>query len=523
MFLKINVMEWVQTNYHITLLLCLAIFILGITTGALITQRITQKQQTAVSENQRQAEAVLRHSEAKFRRFVESNVIGVYVADFNGTIFESNDAFLKMVGYAPDDLQAGSMNWVEMTPAQYIQVDQQALEEQRVTGVCVPFEKEYYRKDGSCVSVLFGCAVFDQQQQKTIGFALDLTQRKQAEAALQQSEAKFRRLSEANLIGVAESHLDGEFFAANDAFLKIVSYTRDDLHAGRINWLKMTPPEYLEIDRQATEELRITGTFSPFEKEYYRKDGSRVPVLIAHAVFDQTQEIAIGFILDLTDRKRAEAASVLEERNRMAREIHDTLAQAFTSIVVHLDVAARKLESDVATTQKCIQTSYDLAQSGLAEARRSVAALRPHYLEGSNLYNALCLLASQMFAHNEVHLICNCTGEPYSVPPEIEHHLFRIGQEALMNAFKYAQATEIRLDLGYEPTQCVLCVRDNGIGFEPNRISVGRASNDGSGFGVLGMRERANRIGAQLTLQSAIGQGTEMLVVVQQEPANESI
>jgi len=336
-------------------------------------------------------------------------------------------------------------------------------------------------------------------------------ERQQAEAALRRSEAKFRRLVESNLIGVIVADLNGAIFEANDAFLEMVGYTRDDLHAGQMNWFEMTPSQYSQLDQRALEEEKTRGVCTPFEKEYCCKDGSRVPVLIGHAVFDQDQQIAIGFVLDLTHRKQAEAASVLEERNRMAREIHDTLAQAFTSIMVHLEVASRKLAIDPATTQACIQTSYDLARSGLAEARRSVAALRPHCLESGDLHNALCLLATQMFAHSPAQLVCNWKGERYSLPQEVENHLLRIGQEALMNACKHAKATEVQIDLSYDPAQCVLRVKDNGVGFELGSALVG------SGYGLLGMTERAERIGAQLTIQSAHRQGTEVIVSVNRE------
>lgn len=394
-FSKTNALEWIQTNIYIALLLCLAAFILGTLAGILISWQMIQKQQTDFSEENQQVEIALRQSEAKFRRFVESNVIGVYVADFNGTIFEANDAFLEMVGYTQADLSTNEMNWSKMTPAQYLQLDRQAIEDQKEQGVCRAFEKEYYCKDGSRIPVLFGCAVFDAEQERSI-----------------------------------------------------------------------------------------------------------------------------GFVLDLSDRKQAEAASVLEERNRIAREIHDTLAQSFTSIAVHLDVASRKLAIDPTVAQGCIQTSYDLAQSGLAEARRSVAALRPLYLESGDLYNALCQLAKQMFAHSSTHLIFKLEGKRYPLLSESEHHLLRIGQEALMNACKYAKATEIQIDLIYEPAQCILRIKDNGVGFVL-AATIGNASDtstfNNSGFGLLGMTERAQHIGAHLTIQSAPSQGTEILVSVNRE------
>lgn len=502
------------------MMLSLAALILGLILGgiigSLLTQRLLRQRDSNGSEEHQRSEVELRQSDIKLKRFIESNLIGVVVADANGTIFEANHAFLEMVGYTQDDLQAGKLNWAELTPPEYADLDRQAVEEQRTKGACLPFEKEYFRKDGSRVPVYIGCAIFDEPQQISIGFMLDLSARKQAEAAVRQSEAKFRRLIEANLIGVSIAHLDGPIFEANDAFLEMLGYRRDDLYANRLNWFELTPPEYFQIDRQATEEMRTTGTFTPFEKEYYRKDGSRIPVLIGHAVFDQAQQISIGFVLDLTDRKQAEMASVLAERNRIAREIHDTLGQAFTSIMVHLDVAARKLAGDQTTAQACIQTSYELAQLGLAEVRRSLAALRPRG-EAKDLYSALSLLAKQMFAHSQVQLNCNRQGEPYPLPPANEHHLLRIGQEALMNACKHANASSIHLELNYDPIQCILRIQDNGIGFTLDGLSSNALQQFNGGFGLLSITERAESMGAQLTIQSIPGQGTEVVVVVRRD------
>jgi PAS domain S-box-containing protein len=427
-----------------------------------------------------------------------------------------------MVGYTREELYAGQMNWIEMTPSRYISADRHAIDEQEATGVCVPFEKEYYRKDGNAVPVLFGCAVFDKELQRSIGFVVDLSKQKEAEAALRKSEAKFRRFVESNLIGVTESNLNGVYVEANDAFLNMVGYTREDLYAGRLNWREMTPPEYVQLDNQVAADLRTKGTCPPFEKEHYHKDGSRVPILLGHVVFDREEKSTIGFILDLTDRKQAELASVLEERNRIARDIHDTLAQSFTSILVHLEVASRKLDTqDISLVRNCLQTSYELAQTGLAEARRSVASLRPQYLEQKDLYAALCLLAKSMFAHRDTKLVCTCEGERYLLQPALEEHLLRIGQEALMNASKYAEALEIQLIIRYEPTQCVLQVKDNGKGFNWSEQKT-RHGSDSGGFGLLGMQERVDRMGAKLAIQTAPGQGTNIQVWVDREEATDA-
>jgi len=131
-------------------------------------------------------------------------------------------------------------------------------------------------------------------------------EREQAFRALQRSEARFKRLIESNVIGVIFSRLDGSITEANDAFLQIVGHDRADLEAGNLNWQMLTPPEYIHLNQAAVAELNHTGAFSAFEKEYFHKDGHRIPVMVGGALLDESQQATIGFVLDLTQSKQAE-------------------------------------------------------------------------------------------------------------------------------------------------------------------------------------------------------------------------
>lgn len=223
------------------------------------------------------------------------------------------------------------------------------------------------------------------------------------------------------------------------------------------------------------------------------------------------QDISERLAAALRDRKQAQEASLLEERNRMAQEIHDTLAQALTGIIVHLGTASRKITVDPVAAQEHIKVGRDLARSGLTEARRSVEALRPKLLQDGDLCSALRRLSSQMFSHSSTHTICEVVGKAYILPQDVENNVLRIGQEALTNAFKYARASEIRIELVYETTQFILRIKDNGQGFEIDSFSVE------NGFGLMGMTERADRIGAKLTIQTQPGRGTEVVLSIDRE------
>ena len=134
-------------------------------------------------------------------------------------------------------------------------------------------------------------------------------------------EGKIRRLVDANIIGIFIADREGRILEANDAFLRIVGYDREDLVSGRVRWTELSPPEWRERDVLTQAELNSTGIVQPFEKEYFRKDGSRVPVLIGAAMFKEGGDEGLAFVLDLTERKRAEEA--LRESERSLRSAID--------------------------------------------------------------------------------------------------------------------------------------------------------------------------------------------------------
>ena len=213
----------------------------------------------------------------------------------------------------------------------------------------------------------------------------------------------------------------------------------------------------------------------------------------------------------LAEEAKQEAAQsiLLEERNRMAREIHDSLAQAFTGIVVHLEAIKRKLglnKPDEAQTH--LLHAGNLARDGLSEARRSVWALRPEVLESHDLPNALRHLAQHMIAETTVRTQVCIEGTPYVLPAEVEMNLLRIAQEALTNVLKYAEAQIVRIELLFEAGAVHLHIIDDGQGFNKQQQIYS------SGFGLITMQERSQRLGGQLTITSKVGVGTQISVTV---------
>ncbi|HXO69999.1 MAG TPA: PAS domain S-box protein, partial [Bradyrhizobium sp.] len=167
---------------------------------------------------------------------------------------------------------------------------------------------------------------------EVVATQIDVTERKRAEEALRESEAKIRRLVDSNIIGIFVWDFDGRILEANDEFLRMVSYGREDLVSGRIRWAELTPPDWRERNNARIEREKNSGRFEPFEKEFTRKDGSRVPILIGGATFEAGGSQGVAFVLDLTERKCAEQA--LREREAQLAEARRELRQMIDTIPI---------------------------------------------------------------------------------------------------------------------------------------------------------------------------------------------
>lgn len=202
-------------------------------------------------------------------------------------------------------------------------------------------------------------------------------------------------------------------------------------------------------------------------------------------------------------------AGILEERQRLAREIHDTLAQGFTSIVMHLEAAEQALPTDPGGVQKHIDKARQTARASLDQARRVVQDLRPDLLEQGSLPDAIDRAAARWRAETGLEVRTSVTGVPVPLPSDIEVTLLRAAQEALTNVRKHAQATEAQLTLSYMPDTVILDVQDNGVGLagaEPSQFT--------GGYGLQAMRERASLCGGTVALESDPGEGTTVVVTI---------
>ncbi|MBD1867438.1 CHASE2 domain-containing protein [Cyanobacteria bacterium FACHB-471] len=338
-------------------------------------------------------------------------------------------------------------------------------------------------------------------EERTAKLEQEIVERKQAEDTLNQQKQLLQAIVDHIPAMITLYNAEGKVEFVNRQCEQILGWTTTDLH--HIDLIAACCSDSEQQQQILDHMLSATGAW--LDLKIRTKDDRLVNTAWANVQIAERLFVGIG--QDISDRKRAEEASILDERNRMAREIHDTLAQAFTGILLHVGAASEQITKKPASAQAHLETVEELARTGLAEARRSVAALRPKLLEEGNLFSALKHLTTQMRATTNTNLTCDIIGTAYPLPPDVENHLLRIGQEALTNAVKYAHATEIQVELVCEESQCLLRVKDNGQGFEVSQIPLGK------GFGLLGMSERVEQIDGELIIHSQLGQGTEIVVI----------
>jgi PAS domain S-box-containing protein len=353
---------------------------------------------------QQKAERALklwRDSELRFSRLTESNIIGVTVADLHGSILEANDAFLNLVGYTREDLLAKRVNWREMTPPEDAQSSEQSVQELEAVGFLQPFEKEFIRKDGAQVSVLFGAALLSNPQE-FIGFVLNLSDRKRAEVALQEAAQREQQLrleaevARNQINGILESITDAfvcfdqdwRYIYVNEQAAKLLHQTRENLLGKRV-WKDVFPeaaqnPTTQEIRRAAQEQVSVV--FEEFSQS--------LNVWLEIHAYPSPIGLSIYF-RDITDRKQTEAALQqayveLEQRATQLEQTNQELHNALEEIqVIEEELQSQNEELMVARQtaemgQQRYQDLFNLAPDGylvtdangrIQEANQTIAAL----------------------------------------------------------------------------------------------------------------------------------------------------
>jgi len=232
-----------------------------------------------------------------------------------------------------------------------------------------------------------------------------------------------------------------------------------------------------------------------------RRDGTEFPVEVSLSPLE-TEEgtLVCSAVRDITERKRAE-----DERTRIARELHDTLLQSFMGASLQLGVAVNRLPSDPLVKSELEQV-LELMEQGIEEGRSAIQGLRSSDPRTLDLVLALSGVQQEFALQPDIDFRVSVTGRQQPLQPAIRQEIYRIGKEALVNAFCHSRAKRVEFELEYADSELRMRVCDNGCGIDPKVLHAGREGH----WGLAGMRERATKIGGLLKISSSATAGTEV-------------
>ena len=275
---------------------------------------------------QRRVEEALRTSEERLEMAVRAAGIGIFdwrIAEDHVLWTEQEE---RLFGLAPGTFGGTTAAWAAFVlPEDLPEMQRQLQQHLARRDTELPMQYRIRRADGE-IRWIEGVGKFlyadDGTPLRVVGINVDITERELADQALRQSEARFRRLFESDMVGILFSDEEGVITDANNAFLRLLGYGRDDLAARTVRWQDLTPPEYADLDAAAARELVTKGLIAPYEKEFIRKDGSRVAVVIGATLLKESMPgTAVGFVLDISEPKAAqERLHLSEERFRLVAE-----------------------------------------------------------------------------------------------------------------------------------------------------------------------------------------------------------
>ncbi|MBC8281185.1 MAG: PAS domain S-box protein [Chloroflexi bacterium] len=333
-----------------------------------------------------------------------------------------------------------------------------------------------------------------------------------AQEELRQAEQKYRRVFDDSKDPIFLTTGEGNIIDSNEAASDLFRYSTEELSGLKFSELC----EDHEVLNEFVALANDKGFVRDFEIRMLKKNGSPADCVASFTVQRNAQGSIVayhGMVRDITDSKQAELdalqqtreVAILEERNRMAREIHDTMAQGFTGIVLQMEAAEQSLDSSPEALPAHLDQARALARQGLQEARRSVWGLVPQALEQSTLDTALKDEVQRFDAEGRAKIIFTQSGTLRDLSPDVQTVVLRICQESLTNIRRHAGAGQVDINLDYHEQDVVLSIKDDGAGFEPEIVAD---EKKGVSFGLTGMRQRAEQINGQLIIDSEKGQGT---------------
>jgi PAS domain S-box-containing protein len=512
-----------------------------------------------------QTQTALRESESCFRNAFEQATIGMTITNLQGRWLHINQYSCDLLGYTNAEMLA--LTCADLNDPETLAANRASVQ-RLIDGEIATYqtEKQYLRKDGSLVwANLTTSLVRDAAGNPAalISIVQDISQRKEAESIAQGPQ---RAIQQTLVLLATEPELDkflGQVLAtiveqlhaaAADLWFYDAEQTTATLQMSYWNVqlapepsVLYNPPPFSLAAIESTGVPAAMKNHQPFlysdlpnhpDAELYRnlsntREGVQTMLLLP-LVFDRgflgalaichmqshsyspevlrlVTVLAQPVVLAMQVTRLAEEAkqvAIFEEQNRLAREIHDTLAQTFTGISLQLNNAQYYATEDAAIAWEIVDRVKTLARAGLVESRRLVWSLHSDAQEYCDLVGSLQQSLIELTLHTSLQTDLKIVGTPQLVPPDIGINLLRIGQEAITNTLRHASAQTLQIEITFKADTIALWIRDDGNGFAL------QSARDRGGFGLLGMQQRCDRLGGQFTLSSQPEQGTCILVEI---------
>lgn len=502
-----------------------------------LEKEIQQRQQ--IEEEREQAFRALQCSEARFRRLIESNVIGVIFSKIDGSVVDANDAFLQIVGYNRADLQAGNINWQAMTPPEYVHFNQAALIELNKTGAFSAFEKEYIRKDGGRTPVVIGGALIDESQEAVVSFVLDLTQQKQAQDKIHEQAALLNITTDAILV----RDLDSKIQYWNKGAEHVYGWNLEAA-IGQDAMQLLYRPDLLEQVETAQRSLMEHGTWQG-ELHQVNRQGKEIIVASRWTLMHDAQgqpKSVLTVNTDITERKQLESQFLRTQRLESLGTLAGGIAHDLNNILTPILSTAQLLQFKFPDADPQSQHLLEIIESN---TRRGAALVKQvlQFARGVEGKRAIVQVKHLLYEVKEIaektfpksiELLSNVEPQLWLVSGDATH-LHQVLMNLVVNArdamphggtltlsadnlFVDEHYARMNLDASVGP-YLKLTVKDTGTGmsaevtdriFEP--FFTTKELGKGTGLGLSTVSGIVKSHGGFINVCSKLGEGTEFSV-----------
>lgn len=490
---------------------------------------------------QREAEREMREKDARLRRIVESNIMGIVFWSATGKITEANDAFLRMLRYSREDLERGRIDWARITAPGYEELPERVLREMETEGAATRFEKEYIRKDGTRIPVLTGGSVFDGARTAGVAFVLDISDRKTAEAEARQAAATVQAIVDASPIPIVSEDRAGRVRLWNTAAEKVFGWEADEV-LGRPN--PVVPPserETTDSERQRVmrEGERVVGR----SVERLRKDGTTVSVRFSFGPTvgpDGEPDGIVGLLEDVTESKALEAQLLQAQKLEAVGRLAGGVAHDFNNLLTVILTATHFLLDELPSASQTLELAQEVQDAAAAAAlltnqllafsRKDV--VEPQAVDVAEVVARIEKMIRRLIGE-DIHLtveLASNLGPIRCDPGQLEQVLLNLAVNA-RDAMPEGGTLKVRTsavhldeeaaaEVELQPGDFIeLVVRDSGTGIAPEDLPevfepffTSKPTGMGTGLGLSTCKKIVRDAGGRIHVESTLGEGATFRV-----------